>query len=80
MSARKPTARIDKFFEDEPRLWQNLKATRHYRQLSACAAGYRPLPFEDWIRIMLHIPSSLSISELVRIFDEEDTLTLLSTV
>jgi hypothetical protein len=77
---KKPSVRIDKFFDDEPRLWQNLKATRHYRHLSACATGYGPLPFEDWIRVMLHIPSALTISELVRIFDEEDTMTLLATV
>ena len=72
--------KVEKFFVDEPRLWRTLKATRYYHNLSQCVAGDRALPFQDWLKVMLHIPSSLSISELVRIYDEEDTMTILATV
>lgn len=72
--------KMEKFFVDEPRLWRTLKATRYYRNLSLCVAGDRALPFRDWLKVMLHIPSTLSVTELVRIYDEEDTMTILATV
>jgi hypothetical protein len=75
-----PSSHLDRFFRDEPLLWHTLKGPDYYDSLVACAAGEVALPFKHWLRIMLHIPSTLSIHELMRIFDEEDTVTVLSTV
>lgn len=71
---------MDRFFQDEPLLWKSLKATQYYAALTACTSGSAALPFKHWVRFMLHVPSTLTIDELVRIFDEEDTVTVMATV
>jgi hypothetical protein len=71
---------IDRFFEDEPLLWEGLKHTRYYHELKLAASGKAALGAVSWLRVMTQVPSTLSLAELVRIFDEEDTMSVLSTV
>lgn len=78
--SRPKSFQIDRFFRDEPVLWKDLKSTDYYESLQACASGEQPLPFKYWLRFMLHVPSTLEVDELVRVFDEEDTVTVMATV
>ena len=77
---RSPSIKVDRFFSDEERLWKELKGTSYYASLGACANGIVPMPFRHWVRFMLHVPSTYTIEDLIRIFDEEDTVTIMAMV
>lgn len=74
------TLAIDRFFEEEPLLWETLKSTRYYHDLRQCMDVGRSLPFISWLRFMLQVPSTITVQDLFSIFEEEDTMTILTTV
>jgi hypothetical protein len=74
-----PTA-VDSYYNDERDMWKQLKSTAFYESMHMSVSTNRPLPLADWLRMLVQVPGSIAIGELARIFDEEDTVTALSTV
>jgi hypothetical protein len=70
----------DTFVADEASVWRYLKATAYYKSLHACWTYSRPLDANCWLRMAMQTPTALDMVELARIFDEEDTMTALTTV
>jgi hypothetical protein len=60
-------------------MWADIKATDFYHNLHLKTDGV-PLPLRDWLRVLLLVSSSLSMNELTRVFDEEDTVIAMSSV
>lgn len=64
-------AAMDSYYADERKMWRHLKASAFYENMHFCVATGMPLPFADWLRMLLQVPGSMRIRELARIFDEE---------
>lgn len=71
---------VDQYFQDETTMWHSLKSGPFCAKLRSCVHRSKPLEMADWFRILLLIPFTLSMDQLVRIFVEEDTLSALTSV
>ena len=71
---------MSEFLAHEREIWRSFKATKYYDNLCMHKKHGAPLPFRDWLRLLLHVDTSLSINELVRIFEEEDSIVAMSSV
>lgn len=71
---------VDTYYADERNMWTQLKATAFYASMHVSVSTGGPLPFESWLRMLIQVPGNIAVGELARIFDEEDTVTALSTV
>jgi hypothetical protein len=68
------------FLENESEMWSTVKATKFYKNLYNHKHHETPLPLRDWIRLLLQVDTSLSVNELLRICDEEDSILAMSSV
>ena len=71
---------MSEFLANEREIWSILKATKFYDSLVMNKKYGTPVPFRDWLRLLLHVDTSLSVSDLVRVFDEEDSIVAMSSV
>lgn len=71
---------MSEFLANEREIWSSLKATKFYDSLVMNKKYGTPVPFRDWLRLLLHVDTSLSVSDLVRVFDEEDSIVAMSSV
>eukprot|EP00892_Ulva_mutabilis_P001042 jgi/Ulvmu1/10939/UM007_0118.1 len=71
---------VDRYFEDETNMWLALKSGPFCRSVRMCSRKGRPLNLADWLRLLLVIPFTISVHQLVRVFDEEDTITALTSI
>jgi hypothetical protein len=69
---------MQEYLENDVVMWMNAKATQFYKNLCSNKQHSTPLPLRDWLRLLLQVDTSLSISEMMRIFDEQDSVTAMS--
>jgi hypothetical protein len=56
---------------EEAQMWMRLKSSKFYENMHFCVAEGAPLPFRDWLRMLMQVPGGMRVRELTRIFDEE---------
>jgi hypothetical protein len=56
---------------EEQQMWRYLKSSAFYENMHFCVATGTPLPYSDWLRMLMHVPGTMHVGELARIFDEE---------
>lgn len=71
---------VDDYFQTEAHMWHALKSGPFCFNIVQCARRGVPLCVADWLRMVLLIPFSLSMNQLIRVFEEEDTMTALTSV
>lgn len=71
---------VDDYFQTEAHMWRALKSGDFCGNIIRCARQGVPLSLADWLRMVLLIPFSLTTNQLIRVFEEEDTMTALTSV
>lgn len=71
---------VDEYFRTETDMWHALKSVPFSTHVRQCVRKGVSLSLTDWLRYVTLIPFSLSMSQLIRVFDEEDTVTALTSV
>jgi hypothetical protein len=62
---------VEPSIADERQMWEHLKRSAFYENIKLCVTTGMHLPFDDWLRMLMQVPGSIRIHELVRMFDEE---------
>lgn len=75
-----PCEEMQKFLDNEQEVWIHAKKTQFFESLTANRKEGTPLPLNDWIRLTLQFDTSLSLSEVFRIVEEEDSMLAMSSV
>lgn len=71
---------VSEFLEHERDMWAHVKSTPFHQSLLDSKLHGTPLPFRHWLRLLLQFDTSLTVSEVLRIFDEEDSMLAMSLV
>lgn len=76
---KSPTV-VDEYFRTETDMWHALKSVPFSTHVRQCVRKGVSLSLTDWLRFVTLIPFSLSMRQLIRVFEEEDTVTALTSV
>jgi hypothetical protein len=68
------------FIQHEATYWSHLKATPYCKAIMQFTTTGRPLTLKHWLRFMMQSPSALALAELARLFDEEDTVSVVASI
>lgn len=68
------------YLQNERKMWLSVKDTQFYKNLCKHKKLGAPVQLRDWLRLLLQVDNSVSITELIRICDEEDSIIAMSSV
>jgi hypothetical protein len=71
---------LQQFVQHEATYWSHLKATPYCKAIMQFATTGTPLSLKHWLRFMMQSPSALTLAELARLFDEEDTMSVAASI
>jgi hypothetical protein len=71
---------IDQFFAREATMWRMLKATLFWKALQQYLESATPIPVSSYVRMQLQTPHDMNPEELGRVFLEQDSVALMTTV